>query len=146
MKPQNVIPAVIVLTAAIVTFIAFKNEFDYRYYILAGGILLVFWAFLMILFYRGKIKIHVTCPHKTWGPVHNGFQYCTECGTAKLEPEFKCKHHIDEIISEIEIPNKNQTAAEKLLDINAVSEIIYVNRCEFCGRIEQVNIKITDNG
>lgn len=146
MKPQTVLPSVIVFVAAIVTLIAFKNELGYKYYILAGGILLVFWAFLMVLFYRGKIKIHVTCPHYVWGPVQDGFQYCTECGTAKREPDFICKHHIDEIMKKIEIPNKNQTLSEKVLDINAVSEIIYINRCEFCGRIERVNIKITDNG
>jgi len=146
MKPQTVLPAVITIIAAIVTFIAFNNQYESKYYVLAGGLLIVFWAFLRMLFYNKRTKRNTTCHHKSWGPVHNGFQYCTECGTAKLEPEFICKHHIDEIISEIEIPNKNQTPEEKALDINAVSEIIYINRCEFCGRIESVNIKIIDNG
>lgn len=144
MKPQNVLPAVITIIAVIITVIAFGTGYEFKYYILTGGILLIFWAFLMIIFYRGKIKIHVTCSHKSWGLVHNGFQYCTVCGIARQGPQFICKHHIDEIIGEIEIPNKNQTTAENALDINSVSEIIYINRCENCGRIEQVNIKIIE--
>jgi hypothetical protein len=144
MKPQTVIPAVITIIAAIVTIIAFRKDFESKYYLLVACTIMVFYAFLVALFHNKKKKHSTYCGHNHWGPVHNSFQYCEICGTAKPAPEIVCRHHIDEIISKIELPNKLQTSAEKALEINAVSEVIYINRCENCGRIEQVNIKIIE--
>lgn len=82
-----------------------------------------------------------SCGHNDWTVVHDGFQYCRNCGNAKVAPQIKCKHHIDEIISEINV--YKQKKPDGTIDPDNISNIIYVNRCEQCGRIEKINIKIS---
>lgn len=90
------------------------------------GILIVI---IIILLIPEKRKIN-TCGHNNWGPVHEGFQYCRACGTAKPAPKNICVEHIDEVIEKLEV----------LQAENVISEIIFINRCTNCGRIEEVRV------
>ena len=144
LKPQFVLPVIITLAAAAIIAIVFGIDNEFKYHILIIMILLIFGAFLRMLFYHQKSVHHRKCKHDHWGLVIDGFQYCVGCGIAKRAPQIVCEHHIDEIMEKIEVPNNKQTTAERLLDINAISEVIYINRCEQCGRIDKVNIKISE--
>ncbi len=71
------------------------------------------------------------CNH-IWGPIlTTGYQHCKECGIARPVEHIQCKQHKLEIISRIEVEDRL-----------FVDEIIYVNRCEHCGEIQDVRIKV----
>jgi hypothetical protein len=84
-----------------------------------------------------------TCGHNNWGPVHEQFQYCRDCGISRPVEYPKCEQHKMEIISEVEVPNHNRRTSEVLKEENALQQIIFVNRCEHCGEIEIVGVDCT---
>lgn len=76
------------------------------------------------------------CNHNNWGPVHEGFQYCRDCGATQAVEHPRCHQHKWEVISEIKIPTKEPINHGQ----EEVSEIVFINRCENCGIINPVGV------
>lgn len=77
------------------------------------------------------------CNHNNWGPVHEGFQYCRDCGATQAVEHPRCHQHKWEVLEKIEIPSKEPG---KTCHPDGVSEIVFINRCENCGIINPVGV------